>query len=164
MNLDPVEIRALVHNATKRTGTPIHDEDLEQDIALHALEALQRLPRVTHPRALLMKIVRDAVRDYWRRRRSFEDLEGLEERFIAQTPQFELDLDGHRQIELLRSALDHLSKSKRTVLELFYLSDYSIRQIAKIQQRSVSAVKMDLARSRQSLARIVRILTIKKSR
>ena len=164
MNLNPVEIRALVHIATKCTGTPIHDEDLEQDIALHALEALQRLPKVTHPRALLMKIVRDAVRDYWRRRRSSEDLEGLEERFIAQMPQFEFDLDGHRQIELLRSALDRLSKSKRAVLELFHLRDYSIRQIAKIQQRSVSAVKMDLVRSRQSLARIVRILTIKKSR
>ena len=164
MNLNPMEIRALVHIATKRTGTPVHDEDLEQDIALHALEALQRLPRVTHPRALLMKIVRDAVRDYWRRRRSFEELEGLEERFIAQTPQFEFDLDGHRQIELLRSALDHLSRSKRTVLELFYLRDYSVRQIAKIQQRSMSAVKMDLARSRRSLARIVRILTIKKTR
>ena len=91
MNLNPVEIRALVHIATKCTGTPIHDEDLEQDIALHALEALQRLPKVTHPRALLMKIVRDAVRDYWRRRRSSEDLEGLEERFIAQMPQFEFD-------------------------------------------------------------------------
>src|SRR5207244_2626112 len=164
MNLNPVEIRALVHMATKRTGTPLHDEDLEQDIALHALEALQRLPKVTHPRALLMKIVRDAVRDYWRRRRSSEDLEGLGERFIAQMPQFEFDLDGQRQIELLRSALDRLSKSKRAVLELFHLRDYSIRQIAKIQQRSVSAVKMDLVRSRQSLARIVRILTIKKSR
>ena len=73
MNLSPVEIRALVHMVTKRTGTPIHDEDLEQDIALHALEALQRLPQITHPRALLMKIVRDSVRDYWRRRRSPED-------------------------------------------------------------------------------------------
>src|SRR5438876_7189537 len=132
MNLDPVEIRTLVRAATKHTGTPIYDPDLEQDVALHALEAFERLDHVRHPRALLMKIVRDAVRDYWRRRRSSEDLEGLGERFIAQMPQFEFDLDGQRQIELLRSALDRLSKSKRAVLELFHLRDYSIRQIAKI--------------------------------
>jgi len=164
MNLSPVEIRALVHMVTKRTGTPIHDEDLEQDIALHALEALQRLPQVTHPRALLMKIVRDSVRDYWRRRRSPEDLEGIDQRFIAQIPEFESAIDFRRQIELLGLALDRLKKSRRTVLELFYTHDYSIPEIAKIQNRSVSAVKMDLARSRQSLARIVRSLAIKKSR
>ena len=61
MNLNPAEIRTLVHIATKYTGSPVHDEDLEQDIALRALEALQRIERITHPRGLLMKIVRDAA-------------------------------------------------------------------------------------------------------
>ena len=39
MKFDPVEIRSLVHVHSKRTGSPLHDEDLEQDIALEALEA-----------------------------------------------------------------------------------------------------------------------------
>ena len=93
-----------------------------------------------------------------------EDLEGIDQRFIAQIPEFESAIDFRRQVELLGLALDRLKKSKRTVLELFYTHDYSIPEIAKIQNRSVSAVKMDLARSRQSLARIVRSLAIKKSR
>jgi RNA polymerase sigma factor (sigma-70 family) len=164
MNLNPVEIRTLIHVATKRTGTPVHDEDLEQDIALRALEAVQRLERVTHPRALLMKIVRDKVRDHWRRRRLSEDLEGIDQRFVAQIPEFECDLDCRRRIELLRRALDRLSPSKRAVLELFYVRDHSIPQIAEMQNRSVSAIKMDLARSRRLLAQIVRALANKKSR
>src|SRR5262249_27363878 len=102
MNLNPVEIRALVHMETRRTGSPVHDEDLEQDIAVRALEALKRLERVTHPRALLMKIVRDAVRDRWRRRRLSEDLESIDQRFIAHQPQFETDIDSDRQLALLR--------------------------------------------------------------
>jgi RNA polymerase sigma factor (sigma-70 family) len=158
MNLDPVEIRALIRAATKHTGTPVHDEDLEQDIALRALEAVQRLDHITHPRALLMKIVRDRVRDHWRRRRLSEDLDGIDQRFIAQVPEFESDLDWRRKIELLRRALDRLPASKRAVIELFYVRDHSIPQIAKMQNRSVSAIKMDLARSRRLLAQIVRAL------
>ena len=164
MNLNPVEIRTLIHIATKHTGTPLHDEDLEQEVAVRALEAVRRLERITHPRALLRKIVRDAVRDHWRRRRASEDLEGIDPRFISLQPEFELALDSHRRIELLHRALGSLSASKRAVLEFFYLLDYSIPQIASIQNRSISAVKMDLLRSRRSLAGIVSALATKKSR
>jgi len=164
MKLDPAEIRTLVHAATKQTGTPVHDPDLEQDIALHALEAFERLDHVRHPRALLMKIVRDTVRDYWRRRRSLENLEKIDQRFLAQIPAFEFELDCRRQMELLARALDRLAESKRAVIDLFYVEGYSIPQIAEIQKRSISAVKMDLVRTRRFLAEIVRTLANKKSR
>src|SRR5205809_8074473 len=126
MNLDPVEIRILVRAVTKHTGTPIYDPDLEQDIALHALEAFERLDHVTHPRALLMKIVRDTVRDHWRRRRTSEDLDTIDERFIAHMPEIESDLDRCKRTELLRRALDRLSQPRRAVLDLFYVDDHSI--------------------------------------
>ena len=164
MNLNPAEIRTLVHVATKYTGSPVHDEDLEQDIALRALEALRRLEHITHPRALLMKIVRDAVRDRWRRRRLLEHLDGIDPRFISYQPEFEFDLDSSRRLELLRSAWNQLSEPRRAVLALFYMHDYSISQIAGIQKKSISAVKMDLARSRRCLAGIVHTLTTKKLR
>jgi RNA polymerase sigma factor (sigma-70 family) len=164
MNFDPAEIRTLIRAETRRTGAPVHDEDLEQDVALHAIEAFHRLNRVNHPRALLMKIVRDAVHDHWRRRRLSEDLDGIDERFVSHRPAFESDLDRERRVELLHHALDRLSSAKRTLLDLFYMHDYSISQIAKLRKKSISAVKMDLLRSRQSLARIVRSLATKKSR
>src|SRR2546422_4167172 len=155
MKINPSDIRAMVHIATKRTGTPVHDEDLEQEIALRAVEAFRRIAQVTHPRALLMKIVHDTVGEHWRRRRSSEDPDSIDERIISQTPAFEHDLDLGRRIELLRRALGLLPDSKRMLLELFYTHDYSTSQIADIQGKSVSAVKMQLLRSRQSLARIV---------
>jgi RNA polymerase sigma factor (sigma-70 family) len=163
MKFDPAEIRTLIRLATSRTGAPLHDEDLEQDIALHALEAFQRLHKITHPRALLMKIVHDAVRDHWRRRRSSEDLAGIDERFISHIPTFESDLDRERRAVLVRHGLQRLPDSKRTLLELFYIHDHSIPKIAAIQGRSVSAVKMELARARRSLAKIVRSLAALKT-
>ena len=164
MNIDPDEIRAMVHIATKRTGTPVHDEDLVQDVALHALEAFRRLEEVRHPRALLMKIVYDTVRDYWRRRRPLGELDSIDERRITEYPTFESDLDFRRQIELLQSGLKLLPESKRALIELFYTRDISIPDIAQRQGKSISAVKMELLRSRRHLARIVRSLTKKKSR
>jgi RNA polymerase sigma factor (sigma-70 family) len=163
MNFDPSEIRTLIHVATKRTGTPVHDEDLEQDVAVHVLEAFRRLNQVNHPRALLMKIVQDAVHDHWRRRRALEELEGIDERFIAHVPAFETNLDRERRIELLRRALSRLPARKRSLLELFYIRDYSIHEIARLQNRSISAVKMDLARSRQLLKRIFTMMNRKGS-
>ena len=164
MKINPVEIRTMVHIATSRTGTPIHDEDLEQDVALHAVEASLRIGHITHPRALLMKIVHDTVREHWRRRRPCEDLENIDTRFVAQIPTFETDIDVQRQIELLHRALDLLPAPKRKLLELFYLHDCSVSEIAALNGKSISAIKMELLRSRQTLGRIVRSLATKKSR
>src|SRR5439155_686414 len=125
MIFNPSDIRALIHMATRRTGAPVHDEDLEQDIAVHVIEAFQRLRNVAHPRGLLIKIVQDSVRDYWRRKRSPEDLGNIDERFISQAPEFETNLDQQRRLELLHRALDRLPATKRTLLELFYLKDHS---------------------------------------
>jgi len=154
MIFNPTDIRTLIHAATKRTGTPVHDEDLEQDIAMRAWEAFRRQNEVTYPRALLMKIVYDSVRDYWRRKRPIENLAAIDERLLSHIPAFELNLDREKRLVQLRRALERLPREKRSLLELFYVSDHSIREIAAIQGRSVSAVKMDLARSRRMLKRI----------
>ncbi|MBI4475495.1 MAG: sigma-70 family RNA polymerase sigma factor [Acidobacteria bacterium] len=164
MNLNPSDIRTLVHAVTKRTGVPVHDEDLEQQAALNALEAFHRLNHVRHPHALLMKIVQDTVRDHWRRRRpSTEDLSEIDERRISHAPSFEIDLDSHRRLDLLRRALARLPAPTRLLLDLFYTHDHSIAQIAHSQGRTTSAVKMELVRARQTLARIIRSLATKKS-
>jgi RNA polymerase sigma factor (sigma-70 family) len=161
MIFDPSEIRTLIHVATRRTGTPVRDEDLEQDVALHAVEAFRRLRVVTHPRALLMKIVHDAVRDYWRRKRSLGELV-FEEHPVSHAPAFESKLDHERRLELLRCALKRLPPTKRTLLELYYINDHSIAEIAVMQGRSISAVKMQLARSRQLLWQIFNALSNKR--
>src|SRR5262245_29868994 len=164
MKIDPMEIRVMVRVATQRTGAPVHDEDLEQDAMLKAVEALRRRPEVRHPRAFLMKIVRDVVRDHWRRRRSAEDLRVIDEIRFAELPRFEDMLDRQRQAELLTRALSQIQEDKRTTLELFYSENRSIVEIARLQNKSTSAVKMQLLRARRLLAELVGALSNKKSR
>src|SRR5262245_5306369 len=162
MHIDPSEIRIMVRAATRRTGAPVHDEDLEQDAMLRALQACRRQSEIRHPRAFLMKVVRDVVRDHWRRRRSFH-VAAIDESHFAQLPCFEDELDRKRRHELLRRALQQIDREKRTVLDLFYGESRTIAEIARCTNKSTSAVKMQLLRARRSLAEIVSALSREKS-
>ena len=158
MNIDPSEIRALVRIVTRQTGAPVHDEDLEQDATLRAVEAFRKQLDVRYPRAFLLKVVRDAVRDHWRKRRAMDVLDALDESCCSHTPSFEEDLDRRHQAELLWRALKSIDSGKRAALDLFYVEERSVIEIAKLQGKSISAVKMDLHRTRRRLAEIVRSL------
>lgn len=163
IKIDAVEIRALIRMVTQRTGPPVHDDDLTQEVTLKVMEACRKQHEIRHPRAFLMKVVRDAVHDYWRRRRVVFDISTIDESRFTQLPHFEADLDRKRQTEFLRRALLQMESSKRTTLELFYESDCSIAEISRILGRSESAIKMELHRTRRVLAAMVRDLANKKS-
>ena len=163
MNIDASEIRMLIRLVTQRTGSPVYDDDLTQDVTLKVVEACLKQKEIRHPRAFLMKVVRDAVHDYWRHRRVAFDISTIDESRFAELPNFESDLDRRRQTELLRKALLQMESSKRSTLELFYGDDCSIAEIARIQGKSESAIKTELMRTRRALAEIVRDLAKKKS-
>ena len=163
MNIDTAEIRFLIRRLTQRTGTPVHDDDLTQEVSLKAVEACRKQREIRYPRAFLAKIVRDAVRDYWRRRRVVFDISTIDESRFAELPNFEVDLDRRRRAALLRKAMLQMESSKRATLELYYENDYSISEISLIQGKSESAVKTELMRTRRALAEQVQKLASKRS-
>ena len=163
MNIDESEIRMLIRMVTQRTGSPVYDDDLTQDVTLKVMEACMKRGEIRYRRAFLMKVVRDAVHDFWRRRRVVFDISTIDESRFAELPDFERDLDRRRQTDLLRKALLQMESSKRSTLELFYSDEYSIAEISRIQRKSQSAIKTELMRTRRALAEIVRDLAKKKS-
>jgi RNA polymerase sigma-70 factor (ECF subfamily) len=163
MNIDASEIRMLIRLVTQRTGSPVHDDDLTQEVTLKVVEACRKQDEIRHPRAFLMKVVRNAVHDYWRRRRVVFDISTIDESRFAELPNFEGELDRRRQTDLLRRALLQMESSKRSTLELFYSNDCSIAEISRIRGKSESAIKTELMRTRRALAEIVRDLAKKKS-
>jgi RNA polymerase sigma-70 factor (ECF subfamily) len=163
MNINASEIRMLIRLVTQRTGSPVHDDDLTQEVTLKVVEACRKQQEIRHPRAFLMKVVRNAVHDYWRRRRIVFDISTIDESRFAELPNFESELDRRRQTDLLRRALQQMESSKRSTLELFYSNDCSIAEISRIRGKSESAIKTELMRTRRALAEIVRDLAKKKS-
>lgn len=65
--LTPENAARFIRRATLKTGSPLYDEDLVQDVLLAGVLAFRRL-EVRAPRAFFAKIVRNAVADHWRRR------------------------------------------------------------------------------------------------
>jgi len=162
MKIDTAEIRFLIRRLTQRTGTPVHDDDLTQEVSLKAVEACRRQQEIRYPRAFLAKIVRDAVHDYWRKRRVVFDISTVDESRFAELPNFEVDIDRRRRAALLRKALLQIEASKRATLELYYENDYSISEISLIQGKSESAVKTELMRTRRALAEQVQEMANKR--
>ena len=79
----------------------------------------------------------------------------VDERLLSTQPQFEAELDRRRQRLALTSALSRLDAAKRTLIRMFYEEGVSIPEIARRQNSSVSAIKMQLLRARQELARMI---------
>jgi len=149
-------VRSVIRFATLRTGSVVFDEDLEQETFLRILQAIRRMRHVQYPKALVVKIVRDTVADHWRRRRWLENTHSIPERFVAYRPSFEESIDHRRRLRLLHQALSNLSPHQRETIELFYLFEHSIDDIARRLCSSPSAIKMTLLRGRQELRQMVR--------
>lgn len=162
------DVRELVRQALARTGDPIFDEDLLQEAHLRALDAFQRAGHVEFPRAFLTKVVCDTVCDHWRRAHLVQarsaDLDGIDPRFIRVQPCFEDDLDRKRRAKVLREAVARLTPSQQRLLNLHYDEGLTLVQISRRHRMSISAVKMQLLRTRRRLVQIVRTISLKKSR
>lgn len=155
--LDRQFVRSLIRFETLRTGSALHDEDLEQDVLLRLFLACRRVGFIQYPQAFAAKVVRDIVHDHWRSRRTLFNLDLIPENLLSYRPQIDERIDYDRNLELLEHSLDRLSQPKRETIELFYLSEYSVGDIAQLHCCSPSAVKMTLMRTRQELQRILHI-------
>jgi RNA polymerase sigma factor (sigma-70 family) len=153
--LTPEFAGGVVRRLTRRTGTPLFDDDLIQEALLRGLLAFRRIPDIRYPRAFLTKVIRDTVIDHWRRRR-FAGEQLTEDQHNVQ-PTVEDDIDRRRRLARLGSALSLLATQDREIIEMFYLREASIAEIADEFKRSRSSVKMTLLRSRRALQRLLDI-------
>lgn len=128
--------------------------DLEQEAFLRTLAAFRRTPSIEHPRALMWKIVRDTVADYWRTRMRSrcDSVESVPEHLMTSHPDFEGELDYQKRQMWLQDAILSLGCEIRGPIYLFYIEGYSIRTIARIYEKTPSAIKMALHRGRQRLS------------
>jgi RNA polymerase sigma factor (sigma-70 family) len=154
--LTPEFARSAVRRETLRTGSAIVDDDLVGEALLRGVIAFRRTSDVIHPYAFFNKIVRDTVRDYWRRRHESISIESVPE--LAHVFDFEASFDRARQIDCLHATLMQLPIYEYTLIDQFYFEELSISQISGISGKSASAIKMALLRGRK---RIVRALTVK---
>jgi RNA polymerase sigma factor (sigma-70 family) len=150
----PVPDFARVRQAVRMIhGRP--DADLEQEAALRTLTAFGRHPNIERPEALMWKVVRDAVVDHWRRRGRdpTETVEVLPEHRVAERPDLEAAIDRKRRLARVHQAIPTLGCDIRGPVYLFYVEGYTIPTIARVYDKTPSAIKMALCRGRRQLVR-----------
>jgi RNA polymerase sigma-70 factor (ECF subfamily) len=107
---------------------------------------------IKQPRAFLYHLARYTVVDYYRHNPSLNTI-SMEERkdFPDKRPGVEEQQEVVLNVDRVQRALASIRDDYREVLVQYYINDLSLRQIAKIEELSATAVKTRLYRARQAL-------------
>jgi RNA polymerase sigma-70 factor (ECF subfamily) len=139
----------LYRYAYRLTGSAADAEDLTQQTFLTAQRKLDQLREPKSAKNWLFAILRNVylkdVRD--RRRESFVSMECIAELGTGSDIEFLPDQ------EELQSALDALPEEYRTPLILFYLEEFSYREIAEQMGTPIGTVMSRLSRGKTYLRR-----------
>ena len=129
--------------ALHQTGSPADSEDAVQEVFLKLFTCRTPFEGEDHLRRWLIRVTvnhcRDLQKSPWKRRRV--SLDALPVEPVFQQPE---------QAELYREVMV-LPEKYRTVLDLFYYEELSVREIAEILQIKQSAVTTRLSRARTKL-------------
>lgn len=140
-------------------GSKVDAEDIVQEAAMRALEALERAD-VGKPRAWSLAIVRNTALSWLARRRpgaltfvgDLNDLEALDTTFDP-SPNAEEALISDETGARVRDAIAALPSPLRETLVMREINDMNYREIAEATDAPIGTVMSRLARARAAIAR-----------
>lgn len=154
--LTPEFARSAVRRAALRTGSPVIEDDLAQEALLRWLKAFRRTVTINNPSAFFSKIVRDTVRDHWRRKyATLRFCETIDENLHEKGFDPGDIVDRSRQLQRIYDAFRLLSAGDRELMELFYLEGFSLNELSAKLNKSRPALKMALLRARNKVIQAV---------
>lgn len=126
--------------------------DLVQDVLLSTYknyEGIENKDKFLH---YLIRSARNrAISERTKKHHKIELLENHEYRLSSKDVPADIIMD----VQFLYRSLDKLPEKQRDALVLFEISGFSIKEIASIQNKSISAVKTIISRGRQKLRQII---------
>lgn len=124
-------------------------DDIAQEAYLKAYLSCEQIEDNAKFRAWLFRIGYNAFLDHKSSTRIFEDVEQ------ARAAESAAKADSQFEYQELYLALNSLPPKERTAILLFYMEDYSIKEIAGIVEASQGAVKQYLSRGRAHLRSLI---------
>lgn len=126
-------------------------DDIAQEALVKAYLAIAEYEERGKGTAWLYRIAYNTFLDWSRSRRTMLSLDALADHADAS---FAADRDFSNQA--LYAALEELPPKERSAILLFYISGYSIREIAHIVDATEEAVKKQLSRGRDKLKTLLK--------
>ncbi len=144
-------VDSLYHFAYKLTRNREEAEDLVQETALGGLKSYHRFTEGTNFRAWMFTILRNIHINRYRKNNrepikvNYEEVEN----FIS-LPEFS-GFEEELFSEALQQSLNQLSEELRTALVLFYVEEFSYKEIAEVMKCPVGTVMSRLFVARQCM-------------
>ena len=126
-------------------------EDAAQDALLSAYGALPQLDDATRFGGWIASIARNRAMRMARGERRLTT--PIDEIVLAYLPSITADLEQAELETSLRSAIAELAQELRTIVELYYLSEWPVQDISRFLDLPVTTVKWRLHTARQKLRR-----------
>lgn len=127
--------------------SPADADDVTQNVLLSLYRTDYQFESDDHVRSWLMKVTVNECRKVWRRPfRSHENIDDYAETLAFEDPSY----------RDLFEAIMQLDRDKRTVIVLYYIEGYSIKEIAEILDVPAATIGTRLARARAKLAQYLK--------
>lgn len=127
--------------------SPADADDVTQNVLLSLYRTDYPFESDEHVRSWLMKVTVNECRKVWRRPfRSHENIDDYAETLAFEDPSY----------RDLFEAIMQLDRDKRTVIVLYYIEGYSIKEIAEILDVPAATIGTRLARARAKLAQYLK--------
>lgn len=146
--------KELAYNVAYRIIQNAEDaKDVTQNSFIKALENLSNFRQESKFSTWLYRIVYNEAMMLMRKRK--KNLEYSDASFIDIRQEAEVQTDKAAMQLTLNKAIEELEPRERTVIDLFYLGEKSIKEIHRITGMSTSNVKVVLHRTREKLKKNV---------
>lgn len=136
--------------AVKVLGNRAEAEEAAQDAFIKAFQYLKNFNRQARFSTWLYRIVFNTAISYKRKHKPA--FESIEKTAIPQGSLAEYELEQHDKLQFVHKAMQALNEADRLALQLFYLNEFSLEEVAAITTQHVNTIKVRVHRARQRLA------------
>lgn len=135
--------------AVKVVGNRADAEEVAQDSFIKAFQALRHFNRQARFSTWLYRIVFNAAVSFKRRHKHvFADIEKV---YVADGYSVQGHLQEQDQARFIQRALDQLNEADRLAVQLYYIKEFSIQEVAGLMGQNENTVKVRIHRARHRL-------------
>ena len=132
-------------------GNQADADDIAQESLVKAYLAIDRYRDSGQFKYWLFKIAYNTFLNHVAAKRQYDSIEEAESAVATDSAD---NVFAHQQLYL---ALSTLPPKERSAVTLYYLSGYSVKEIADITESSVDAVKKQMSRGREKLKSLIKL-------
>jgi RNA polymerase sigma factor (sigma-70 family) len=136
-------------------------EEVAQDAFVKAYNYLRTFNRQARFSTWLYRIVFNTAISYKRKNRLIT--EGLDNKHVENPERADAGIERSDKTEFIGQALKKLNDADQLAIQLFYIKEFSLEEVADLMGQNVNTIKVRIHRARQRLADELKLLLKKEA-